>query len=186
MKNLILILVLQVVFINSALAAPAQVLIIRHAEKINDELPQLSNVGYQRAQTLVDFFINNASVNAFGPPVAIFAAVPKNANGSIRPYETVAPLATALQMSVILDFEKDDFKKVKQAILENSEYDGKTVLLSWVNDEIPKLAKKLGADTAPTDWDSNTFDRVWKLSFDANENVTFENIPMGVMPGDSN
>ena len=151
MKHFFLSVLLAAAFVQPALAAPAQVLIIRHAEKIDDVDPHLSSTGKKRAEGLIQFFTKDPQVNAYGPPVAIFAAAPAKEGNSVRPHETVAPLAKHLDQAVNLDFEAKDTKKLASLIMKSSEYDGKTVLISWTNAEIPKLAKAFGAKGVPSD-----------------------------------
>ena len=186
MKYFFLSVLLTIAFGQPALATPAQVLIIRHGEKIDDVNPHLSAVGKKRAAGLIHFFTENPQVNAYGPPAGIFAAAPAKEGKSVRPYETVAPLAKHLEQAVNLDFEANDIKKLVGLILKSAEYDGRTVLISWTNSEIPKLANMFGAKGVPSEWDSATFDRVWKIPF--SEDGTpgkLEDIPQRVLPGDS-
>ena len=186
MKYFFLSLLLTTAFVQPALATPAQVLIIRHGEKINDADPHLSSTGKKRAEGLIQFFTKDPQVNAYGPPAAIFAAAPAKEGNSTRPYETVAPLAKHLDQAVNLDFEAKDIKKLVSAITKSSEYDGKTVLISWTNAEIPKLANALGAKGVPKDWDNATFDRVWIIPFSKDGTPgKLQDIPQRVLPGDS-
>lgn len=187
MKNIIAFIVFSVVFANHALATPAQVLIIRHGEKVNDDIPTLSEKGYQRARALVKYFVNDRRVNSFGPPVAIFAAAPKKEGKSIRPYETVAPLAKYLKKKVILNYTSDHNEELAHYVLTSPAFHGKTVLISWTSSEIKKLAKKFNARNIPFTWPSSSFDRVWKIPFSSNGVAgAVENIPQQVLPGDSN
>lgn len=170
---------------GEALARPGQVLIIRHGEKINDDDPHLSPRGKQRAQKLVRFFQKDESVTEYGPPVAIYAAAPKRQGGSLRSIETVTPLAEAMRLKVIEDYTADDFKKLAKEILEERAYDGKTVLVSWAHDEIPKVAKYLGVHPKPDDWEKGAFDRVWKITFRKDGEAKLKDLPQDLLPGDS-
>lgn len=169
----------------SAWATPAQVLIIRHGEKISDDETGLSPKGKKRAEALVSFFKNDPSVTQFGPPVAIYAAAPKHEDSSNRAYETVAPTARALHLKVIMDFDKGDPKRLAEEVLEEEQYDGRTVLISWVHDRIPKLAEKFGAKRVPDEWDGDRFDRVWRITFRGDKAGPVEDIPQHALPGDS-
>ena len=80
---------------------PAQVLIIRHAEKPSeDDLSvDLSPAGKKRAEALPGLFIKSNSRPApFPRPDFIFAT--KNSMQSHRPLETVTPLAKKLGITV--------------------------------------------------------------------------------------
>lgn len=173
-------------FSADALALPGQVLIIRHAEKPeNDAEIHLSPVGRRRAEALVAFFRQHASVTEFGPPVAIFAAAPRHEDGSLRSIETVTPLARAMGINVDDSYTARDFKDLADHVLDKKKYEGRTVLISWPRDEIPKLAKHLGVRPAPDNWDKGTFDRVWKITYPRKNSAHFVDLPQGVLPGDS-
>ena len=164
-------------------AKPAQVVIIRHAEKSSDEDPDLSPRGSQRAQALVGFILTNAKINLFGPPVAIYATEPQS-DGSVRAIKTVTPLAEKLQLTINHDFTKKNVSNMVDSILRNRSYDGRTVLISWVRNTIPEVADDFGAQ-APSSWPSEIFDRAWILTFDKSGVIRFEDIPQRLLPGDS-
>ena len=170
---------------NLAVAAPAEVLLIRHAEK-PDSGPDLNARGYQRAQALVQFFETSPEVTRFGTPVAIYGAAPKKKGGSVRSIETVAPTAKALGLEVDTDYTKKDVEDAADEVMKTKAYDGKTVLMAWEHKKIPDLAAAFGVDDAPDTWASDVFDRVWVIDFDDDGNVTsFQNLPQHVLPGDS-
>ena len=120
---------------QAALAAPAQVIIIRHGEKPatgNNLCPQ----GICRADALATVFPEQ-----FGTPAAIYAMAPNSEDGSMRPIETVTPLANALGVTINRDFTRLQFSEVVNAIKTNPAYDGKMVLISWEHKVIPRLAQ---------------------------------------------
>jgi hypothetical protein len=177
-------------------ASPSEVLIIRHAEK--PTTPQLngksdgrdlSPQGYQRAQALVKLFTLDARMLESGPPVAIYAGSPKKPDtGSIRPLETIQPTAHALGLNPNTNFISDDYNSMVNEVMTTSDYEGKTVLISWPHDQIPEIASLFGVDSHefPSKWDGSVFDRVWKIKFDKSGKVTsFEDLPQHVLPGDS-
>jgi hypothetical protein len=58
----------------SPVPRPAQIILIRHAEKPADpEDPHLSEAGVKRAERLVSFITNDPAMTRFGLPVAVFA-----------------------------------------------------------------------------------------------------------------
>lgn len=169
-----------------AFAVPAQVLIIRHGEKIDDMHTHLSAHGKERARKLVDLFLKNPEFNQFGPPVAIYAAAPKSDDSSTRPQETVAPLAKALNQKVILRYNKKEFGELSDAIYNNPKYDGKTVVICWVRQTMPDLASAFYATHVPDAWPSESFDRVWKIKFKDGANAgRVHDLPQGLFPSDS-
>ena len=169
-----------------AFAVPAQVLIIRHGEKINDINPHLSARGKERAKKLVDLFLKNPKFNRFGPPVAIYAAAPKTDDSSTRPQDTVLPLAKALKLNVNLEYNKKQYDDLSDAIYNNPKYNNKTVVICWVRQTIPDLASAFYATEVPTEWSGDSFDRVWKIQFKDGENAgRVIDLPQGLFPSDS-
>src|SRR4051812_2923021 len=83
----------------SCYSHPAQVIIIRHAEKPDDG-NELSLRGEERAAALVPYFLKTGELLKFKTPVAIYAQRPKDADSSLRSIETVKPLADALHLKV--------------------------------------------------------------------------------------
>ena len=174
------------VFSGIASAAPAEVLIIRHAEKPKSG-PHLNDRGRQRAEALVKFFETSPAMTRFGTPVAIYGAAPKKDGGSVRSIETVTPLAKDLGLDVDQDYTKKEVDDAAREILHDHRYDGKMVLLAWEHKKIPDLAAAFGADDAPDEWNGDdVFDRVWVLDFDDDGNVaSFRDLPQHLLPGDS-
>ena len=171
-------------FCQIGLAAPAQVVIIRHAEKNNNIDPNLSPRGRDRANALISFFLTNPELASLSSPIAIFATEPKTA-GSLRPIQTVTPLAEAIGINVNHDFTKEKILAMADYIMKNSDYNGYTVIISSVHDSIPALTAKFGYLSAPTKWKANVFDRAWILKFSDNKVISFKNIPQHLLPGDS-
>jgi len=191
---------------------PSQVLIIRHGEKLGDpkkdddggrhlsirgsaraaalpslfsaDLPQLSCKLYTKAAEFVGEYRAIPLKGArprFPVPTDIFAtAVSKN---SKRPIETVAPLATALNLP-IHDNLKDndhDIKKLVDAVL--NENPGQVVLICWHHGKIPEIAKALGI-AKPPKWEGKVFDRVWQITFPKGK-ATLADLPQMLLYGDS-
>ncbi len=166
-------------------ASPAQVVLIRHGEK-PDQGNDLSEVGYQRAKLLPNFFNTNAIVKEFGPPIAIYAMAPSEEDGSLRPIETVTPLAESLdpKLDIQKEYKKKDIEPLVSDILSNKSYEGHMVVICWEHHMIPKIVKQFGWKNAPQ-WDDNVFDRAWVLGFTDDQVSSFQNIPQNLLPGDS-
>jgi len=169
---------------SSAPAAPAQVILIRHAEKPASG-NELNTQGFQRAKALVGFFENTPSMTRYGTPVAIYAMAPKDQTGSVRPIQTVTPLADSLGLKINTAYKKDELTLLIGEILNTGAYDGKMVLVCWEHNMIPKIVKGFGWDGAPQSWDGSVFDRAWVLNFTDGAVVSFEDIPQRLLPGDS-
>lgn len=165
-------------------AGPAQVIIIRHAEKpvVGNNL---SPRGEERAKALVGFFKTNPAVTQFGTPVAIYAMQPKADGKDVRPLETVEPLAQSLGIAVNTSIRKADVAILAKAVMSDPEGAGKMVLIAWEHHLIPAIAKAFGLTSAPETWPDGVFDRAWIINFDGGKPVSFQNVPQRLLPGDS-
>ncbi|MBF0548221.1 MAG: histidine phosphatase family protein [Candidatus Riflebacteria bacterium] len=172
------------VFPPFAFSAPAQVILIRHGEKPPSG-NELNDQGRQRALALVKFFETNPTVTKFGTPVSIYAMCPKGPDGSLRPIETVTPLARDLKININENFLKNETKEIVSDIMNNSAYNGKMILICWEHKAIPSIVSQFGWNPTP-DWPGgDVFDRVWILNFTGNRVTSFQDIPQHLLPGDS-
>jgi hypothetical protein len=170
-------------------AGPAQVIIIRHAEKPPDEAGpdgnKLSLKGRERAAALVPYFLGTPDVLEYKTPVAIYAQGLKKKGSSHRPIDTVKGLATALKLEVIDKYLHDDFPQMVTDILANRAYDNKMVLICWEHKVIPDIARALGAKGAPEKWHGHAFDRTWIITFKPDGKRVFKDVPQRLMFDDS-
>jgi hypothetical protein len=90
---------------TAAWATPAQVLIIRHAEK-GASGKDLSSAGDARAQALVGFFENNPEVTQYGTPAAIYA----------MSNEALAPIARSRRSNLSRKRSGSQFRKSPRTI----------------------------------------------------------------------
>ena len=102
---------LLIVFPSQLLAMPAEIIIIRHAEK-PVQGNQLSLQGRERAAALAQYFLGDLDVLEFGPPVAIYAQSQKHGSSSVRAIQTVKPLADALHLRINDSFNRDDYRRM--------------------------------------------------------------------------
>lgn len=146
-------------------AAPAQIIIIRHGEKIDDSHRDLSPKGCQRAYLLTDFFKKFKSV------AGVYAQGIKKAGGSIRSLETIAPTAKTLGIKINNLFLKDDLAALAHQILTSPSFQGKTVLISWEHSAILNLVPALGIKLPENlnHWPSTVFDQAWIISYTDND-----------------
>jgi hypothetical protein len=158
----------------SLLAAPAQIILMRHAE-ISSDNDALSLKGRQRAMALEPFFRGHPSVLFHGLPSAIFA--------SHISKETVEPLAASLNMSVQDTFQ--DPQALADELLTNPDYEGKMVLVCLPNNHLPGLVKMLGIQKGPKKWGANSYDRLWTLTYNDKDQVSFNDLPQKLLYGDS-
>jgi len=169
---------------RTAAAAPAQVIIIRHAEK-PDTGNQLNERGFQRANALVDFFEHAPAVTKYGTPAAIYAMAPKGPDGSVRPIQTVTPLAKDLGLAIKTPYQREQLDRLVQDIMGNPDYQGRMVLICWEHKVIPEMAQDFGGTSAPDFWAGEVFDRAWILNFTGDRVTSFQDAPEHVLPGDS-
>ena len=145
---------------------PAQIILIRHAEKPADpDDPHLTPEGVTRATQLVPFITTDAAMTRFGLPVAVFATQTRKHGGGQRTQETVAPLAKALKLPVQTPFTSKDYSALAQRILSTRSFAGKTILICWNHEEIPQLAEALGVSPQPAKWKGSVFDRVYIIAY---------------------
>ncbi len=171
-----------------AQAMPAQVMIIRHAEKYEDRHQiHLSPMGRTRALALVQFFQSDPRVLEFGQPVGIIAQSPSPKKATRRCLETVTPLAAALGLPVVSQFTYGQAEEMVRWLKEQRQYDGKAVLICMQHLEIDELARALGvADLRPRTWPHETYDRVYVLTYAPDARLlSFRDLPQRLLFGDS-
>jgi len=145
------------VLLSLTLANAKLIYIIRHGEKLNDKVTNLSPKGEARASCLINVFGNNGTLPS---PQKIYAQNPTEKKQSTRPKDTVIPLSDHLGLELDLSFTSGKVKKLANDIMSIPD---DIVLVSWSNDKIPDIAEELGIANAP-DWDNKVFDDIWVLS----------------------
>ncbi len=151
-------------FVAEPKAHPRAILVIRHAEKPDNDDIHLSEAGKKRAEALPHLFKkSDARPDPFPAPDVVFAA--KRSKHSDRSAETVTPLAKVLKVEVDTTFDDDDFARLAGELVTNEKYQGKTVLVCWHHGKIPELLHSLGVDPKPKKVGDGVFDRVWVVSF---------------------
>jgi hypothetical protein len=172
-------------FIPSLQARPVCILLLRHAEKPPEQFDRnLDDRGRARSQALVSLLTTNQVLLAKGPISALFASKFTPRGHSRRPYETLEPLSQYLKLPVQTDFAPKDYADLASQVLKDPALNGKTVVICWVHDELPELARKLGVKPQPPAWDGKVFDRVWMITYRKNRAILTD-LPQALMPGDS-
>jgi hypothetical protein len=142
--------------------------LIRHADKpVDPTNPHLSAAGVRRSLELVSFIRSNPAMTRFGLPVAVFATKTSKDGNGVRTQETVAPLASALNLPVQTPFRSKDYAAMAKRILREAAYAGKTVLICWNHEQIPQLASALGITPEPPKWKNSVYDLVYVISYHA-------------------
>ena len=147
---------------------PAQIILIRHAEKPADAAnPHLAPAGVERAAKLVAFLTTDPAMTKFGLPVAVFATATTKKGDGVRTQETIAPLAKKLKLALQTPALGKDYQLLATGILSKRAYRGKTVVICWNHEWLPELAGALGVTPPPPPWKGSDFDRVYVITYAA-------------------
>ena len=152
-----------------AAATPLEVLLIRHAEEEKSHPDEHLNAeGRKRANGLAGMFLAQ-----FAPPGLLFAA--RSSKASHRSMETLTPLSAALGLKIDDSFANTQYRDLAKAILTRPDCAGKRILVCWHQENLPQLARALGAKGGPSDWPGKQFDHVWRLQYSA-QGVAFSDV----------
>ena len=138
----------------------AKIMLIRHAEKPNGDggpgfMPNgaenpraLTQTGWKRANALVGLF-NPADGALPKPPLAKPGSLFASGSESLRPKQTIAPLAAAVNLS-IRTFLKGQEPQLVAAVKGAED----PVLICWQHEAIPEIAALIrgSADGVPPKW----------------------------------
>jgi hypothetical protein len=170
----------------------AKIMLIRHAEKPNgDGGPGLMPNGVEnpRALTLTGWKRANALAGLFNPPDGALPRPPlakprsvfASGSESLRPKQTIAPVAAALNLS-IRTFLKGQEVELVAAVKKAED----PILISWQHEAIPDIASLIlgGTDGIPPRWPGQVYDLVWVLDLQPSGAWSLTQVPQLVMPGD--
>ena len=185
MKPCRLLLLLVLIAAETVLARPARVILLRHAEKPPGESNvHLSERGESRARALVALLEARSVLGTNGPAAALFAPKITRQGHSRRPYETLEPLAEHLKLSIQTAYSPSDYAALAKHVLSDPGLDGKTVIVCWIHDYLPALAKALGVKPEPARWKGSIYDRVWVITYQ-DHHAVLADLPQRLLPGDS-
>jgi broad specificity phosphatase PhoE len=169
-----------------------KIMVIRHAEKPNGEpgiMPDgspnpkaLTATGWSRARALVGLFDPQGGRFAdprLARPGRLFAS----GSDSLRPKQTLTPLADALGLAIDANYLKGQEDRLVAAA-KNA---GGVTLIAWQHEAIPKIAALVrgSAQGVPPRWPGGRFDLVWVFDRQDNGDWSFGQAPELTMPGDS-
>ena len=178
---------------------PTKVMLIRHGEKQVNGPPvgvtedgtqdkhSLIVRGWQRAGALIPFFLRPPDPHIV-TPTKIYASnvapAPLIVDGidiskSLRPQETVTPLAEKLALQITTPYTVGQ----EATLVADIQHDNGIVLVAWEHKHIPLIAQPL-CPSAPGTWPDDRFDVVWVLDFAANGTYTFSEINQSLLTGD--
>lgn len=127
------------------LALPAQVIIIRHAEK--DPVTRgLTQQGQERAAALAYYLTQTDYLLTYGPPAALFASrsVPISDRLVPRTIETMMPTGALLQLPIHSPFNGYQVREIADLVLYNNNYQGKNIVICWNHSSIHDLLNAFG------------------------------------------
>jgi len=157
-------------------AATQTLVFIRHGEKPDEGLGQLSCQGLNRALALPPVI-----AKSFGRPDFIYAPDPsaskKDAGelyGYVRPLATVEPTAIFFKLPVDTSFGFSDIIDLQAALEKHlSAHRDILILIAWEHKQIEALVKGLldahgGDPAAVPKWHGNDFDSIYVVTISAN------------------
>jgi broad specificity phosphatase PhoE len=168
-----------------------KIMLIRHAEKPNGDVglmpdgaqnPEaLTALGWTRANALVGLFAP-ANEGAPRPPLARPMSLFASGSQSLRPKQTIAPLAAVLNLPVATLLKGQEAQLVGAV----KTADG-PALISWQHEAIPQIAMLIRgrADGVPPVWPGHRFDLVWVFDLMDDGTWSFAQAPQLLLPGDS-
>jgi hypothetical protein len=178
-----------------------KIMVIRHAEKPGEPTDEpglmpdgtqndkaLTATGWKRAKALVGLF--DPANGKFADPLLakpkkLFASADSAATKSLRPKQTITPLAEALKVEIDTEFTKGEEAK----LVEAAKQAGGVILIAWQHEVIPAIADLIrGGDKkgVPQHWPGHTrFDLVWVFDLKDSGKWSFAQVPQLLLPGDS-
>jgi broad specificity phosphatase PhoE len=177
--------------------AQTKIMVIRHAEKPNGEpglMPDgsqndeaLTAAGWKRAKALVGLFDppdGRFATPLLARPQTLFASANSAASKSLRPEQTITPLAEALKLPINTNYTKGQ----EAGLVEAAKKGGGQVLIAWQHEDIPAIADLIrDGDTkhVPQRWQGHRFDLVWVFDLEDSGKWSFAQVPQLLLPGDS-
>lgn len=152
--------------------AAENIVILRHGEKPEAGLGQISCQGLNRALALPGVLLGR-----FGVPAAIFAANPGQqktdrgiAYNYVRPLATIEPTAVRVGLPVDARFGFDDLKSLQAALLAPGLRDA-TVFVAWEHHLAETLARELlsrfdGNPAEVPKWRNEDFDSLYIITLE--------------------
>jgi hypothetical protein len=176
-------------------APPQKIMLIRHGEKPpklgppagikedgREDDHSLVVRGWQRAGALTAYFCYPRD-GAIACPNKVYAPPPHGKAGDHgRPYQTVHPVASKLNVDVDCRFTLDEEPQLVADVLRQSG----VVLISWEHKRLHLIANAILGDdaTTPQTWPDERFDVVWIFDRDASGGYRFDQRPQLLLAGD--
>jgi broad specificity phosphatase PhoE len=182
--------------------SPTKIMVIRHGEKPGEPTDEpglmtpngpenekaLTATGWKRAEALVGLFdpIDGKFADPLlETPQTLFASADSDATKSLRPEQTITPLAEALNLPINTEFTKGE----ESELVEAAKQAAGAVLIAWQHEAIPAIADLIrdgDKKDVPQHWPGHTrFDLVWVFDLEDNGKWSFAQVPQLLLPGDS-
>lgn len=144
----------------------------------------LTVLGWQRAGALVRLFapINNVFINPLLAKPTYLYAMGAEAGHSVRPIETITPLAEELSIQPNTDFARGEEKK----LWDDAKGCSGVILICWEHQNIADIVSYIPSNApAPLKWPGDRFDLVWVFDLDdASGRYKFTATTQQLLPGD--
>ena len=174
-------------------------MLIRHAEKPAKDLApygvtlqgernkeSLQVRGWQRAGALANLLVPNDGRfqhDSLAKPQFLYASKPIRRMGSMRPLETLTPLARKLSIRINSNIPRSELEKLVREVLLCKG----VVLICWQREYIPAIACSiLGSKTiAPSRWPEDCYDMIWVFDLvRSTSKYKFKQVPQRLLAGD--
>ncbi|MEY2340870.1 hypothetical protein AB4090_02010 [Acidithiobacillus sp. IBUN Pt1247-S3] len=181
----------------AAQAVPAEIIILRHGEKVNPY--RLSKIGEERARAIAQVYLGKDASQSLLPNCVKPAAV---MSVTLHTIETATPTSLSWSLpetaySAVPEWQQTEAQKKAEettrtqeaaaALLNNPKYDGKVVIVFWEHARIAsaKLEKHFPGQQVtfrqllhlnqlhgvPKTWPKHTFDYFWIIRYRGNNPV---------------
>ena len=149
--------------------ASETIIMLRHGEKPEAGLGQLSCQGLNRSLALPRILFSN-----FGKPTAIYAPNPSDMKADhgidysyIRPLATIEPTAIAAGLPVNVQIKLNDIEQLNASLLD-PRYRDATIFVVWEHKLLEKAARQMvarlgGNPQQVPKWNSNDFDSLYVI-----------------------
>ena len=127
----------------------SQIILIRHSEK--DHGIHLSEDGYKRSLKIENILLNKY----IHIPDILIAMKQHNKHTSVRPIETIEPIANKLGLTINSHFEKNELNKLMDFTIQNID---KNILICWEHSVLMTFLEKL--TSVKLEWLSDDYSTV--------------------------
>jgi len=132
----------------------------------------------------VPFLTTNSVFLTNGRPTALFAPKLTARGHGRRAEETLGPLAEYLKLPIQMPVGSKAHAALAKRVLTDPALEGRTVVICWVHEFLPDLAREFCVQPKPERWREDVYDRVWVITY-GKKHAHLANLPQHLLPGDS-